>query len=783
MGQARIIYLHGLQIQIVDIFAVEGRSVSLPCPISTPLSDVSMVLWFRSAGGIPLYSFDVRDRTSIQPKHWSAPEVFGPRANFSIDNTPESLIIKDIKRHDQGTYRCRIDFRTSQTQSFTYNLSVIILPEHPVVLDRWGRQLNRTQIGPKQEGDDIMITCRVVGGRPQPEVRWLINGLPVDDQYEHNSGDVIENRLLWPAIQRSDLNSIFTCQALNTDLVEPKETSFVLDMHLKPLTVGILNQPSSLVADRRYEVLCESSGSRPNAIITWYKGKRQLRRTKDEILNNITRSELSFSPMIEDDMKFIVCRAENPDSPGLFLETTWKLNVVYPPLVNLQLGSTLLSDDIKEGDDVYFECQVQANPGWRKLSWLHDGIHLAHNATARIIRSNQSLVLQKVNRYSAGEYACSALNTEGETVSNQLSLRVKYAPICVTEKVVLIGAAKDENVEIICNINADPPAKKFRWKFNNSGETLYLDSERYSKNGTRSILHYTPVTEQDFGTLSCWALNEIGEQSVSCLFQVVLAATPSTVSNCSINNHTKETAEINCVAGYDGNLPQKYVLEMVSRKTKIMRFNITNIEEPSFLLINLEEINAKLIEEKDSVFVVIYAVNQKGKSVGVVIHDMVLGVNNLIKSNSTDSTPYFIGIVLTVLIIFLFIAFKMLALCWSQRTTKSDTTTTTTIPNTINQNAIKWTSPTNTLKANISNDFVDDDKDPDIIPNLHYVTSSITTTTTTSKQDEISYKSFQQPDHFHLMSSTAVLSKAAAKSINDEIKERLMTSKIPESCV
>lgn len=42
------------------------------------------------------YSFDVRDRTSNQPKHWSAPEVFGPRANFSIDNTPESLIIKVI---------------------------------------------------------------------------------------------------------------------------------------------------------------------------------------------------------------------------------------------------------------------------------------------------------------------------------------------------------------------------------------------------------------------------------------------------------------------------------------------------------------------------------------------------------------------------------------------------------------------------------------------------------------------------------------------------------------
>lgn len=49
---------------------------------------------------------------------------------------------------------------------------------------------------------------------------------------------------------------------------------------VKPLTVQIVNPPTPLVADRRYEVACESAGSRPNAIITWYKGKRQLRRTK-----------------------------------------------------------------------------------------------------------------------------------------------------------------------------------------------------------------------------------------------------------------------------------------------------------------------------------------------------------------------------------------------------------------------------------------------------------------------------------------------------------------------
>lgn len=42
------------------------------------------------------------------------------------------------------------------------------------------------------------------------------------------------------------------------------------------------------------------------------------------------------------------------------------------PIVTLRLGSTLKADDIKEGDDVYFECHVKANPPWKKLNWLHN---------------------------------------------------------------------------------------------------------------------------------------------------------------------------------------------------------------------------------------------------------------------------------------------------------------------------------------------------------------------------------------------------------------------------
>lgn len=46
--------------------------------------------------------------------------------------------------------------------------------------------------------------------------------------------------------------------------------------------------------------------------------------------------------------------------------------------------------------------------------------------------------------------------------------------------------------------------RTFRWKFNNSGETLDMNSDRFSINGTNSVLKYTPITDQvSDGFCSC----------------------------------------------------------------------------------------------------------------------------------------------------------------------------------------------------------------------------------------------------------------------------------------
>lgn len=58
-------------------------------------------------------------------------------------------------------------------------------------------------------------------------------------------------------------------------------------------------------------------------------------------------------------------------------------------------------DDIKEGDDVYFECHVQSNPPWRKLLWLHNvSVNVYFNEIEYVLHT---LGMQKGHTYA---YKC-----------------------------------------------------------------------------------------------------------------------------------------------------------------------------------------------------------------------------------------------------------------------------------------------------------------------------------------------------------------------------------------
>lgn len=111
-------------------------------------------------------------------------------------------------------------------------------------------------------------------------------------------------------------------------------------------------------------------------------------------------------------------------------------------------------------------------------------------------------------------------------------------PVCKEGKSeVVVGALKQETVSLICFVESHPPPLSFHWTFNNSGELVEVPHARFSHvsaPGTPSIgenlkeyqhfhgprLNYTPATEMDYGTVACWASNQVGKQRIPCLFQV-----------------------------------------------------------------------------------------------------------------------------------------------------------------------------------------------------------------------------------------------------------------------
>ena len=93
------------------------------------------------------------------------------------------------------------------------------------------------------------------------------------------------------------------------------------------------------------------------------------------------------------------------------------------------MGASNRHSAIKEGNDVYFECNIKSNPAVSEVTWIVDDELLVTNASKGIIVNNQSLILKNVGRDSRGYYRCQALNSEGEGESDivRLDVQCKYS--------------------------------------------------------------------------------------------------------------------------------------------------------------------------------------------------------------------------------------------------------------------------------------------------------------------------------------------------------------------
>ncbi|XP_024935855.1 nephrin isoform X1 [Cephus cinctus] len=640
---------------------VAGQKGSLPCdiqPIGTN-DGVSMVLWFKESSGEPLYSYDARNRKYGKANFWSAQHVWGSRATFRT-NPPAQLIIQDLRESDEGVYRCRVDFRNSPTRNLKVNFTVIVPPSKPIIYDAKRRDMSKL-LEAYAEGADLTLVCEVHGGRPRPRVEWYMDTQLIDESYEVRESQgpggemrpITVNHVTLEGLSRKHHHVKLSCKATNTILALPPTTTVIIELNMKPLTVEIVGKEKFtgkekiFSAGKKYKIECRSTGSKPPAVLTWWRGSRQLKRAVENFQNGSTSvSIVEWIPSIEDEGKYLACRAENPRLPESAIEQRWILKVHFTPIVILRMGLSLKPKDIKEGDDVYFECNVRANPQAYKLTWFHEDEELHHNVSGGIVLSDHSLVLQGITRESAGKYTCLAANTEGRETSNVVNLEVMFAPICkhvlnsgtwkhqnatpppfnLPEE--LHGALKHETIGLVCEVEANPTSVTFHWTFNNSGDLNDLPASKFSSDGTVSRLNYTPATDMDYGTLGCWASNIVGHSKLPCLYQVVAAGRPFPLQNCTAVNQSGAWIRISCIEGFDGGLPQKFVA-MVDKQRWESPYPYWELE----------------LHEPTSV--ALYAVNVKGSSDPVIMDGIALkGVAKFTGESvsSVDMSPILIGL-------------------------------------------------------------------------------------------------------------------------------------------
>ncbi|CAL4137311.1 unnamed protein product, partial [Meganyctiphanes norvegica] len=527
---------------------------------------------------------------------------------------PPTLVVEDVKVADMAIYTCRVDYKIRASAITKVNLTVIVPAAPPIILNESGLTMDST-VGPLKEGDQAHLTCRSAGGSPTPTLTWWKNG-----ERLHQFGGVTtagaESRITVEA-KRGLHGATLTCQALNNNITEPSTKSVTVKVLLRPLSVEIVGSLGPLSSGRSVELVCRATGSTPPAQITWWKAKHQIKDVKYTVMNggNVTVGSIHLMPLRSDDGLTIRCQAHNPDIPQSTMEDSRELIVHYKPEVSLDLGRPIDPELIKEGDDVYFECSVSANPPVHLVKWYLDGTLLEANKSAGLIISGQSLVLQKVGRERAGQYTCSAHNQEGQGLSNGVNLNVMYSPVCISPGRRTQGVAKLESASVSCEVEAFPPNVNFTWRFNGSAEADTLPPHTINSLGTFSMLNYTARQEQDYGTLLCWATNKIGQQREPCIIHLIPAGPPEAPRNCSIANQTSEALVVECIPGFNGGLQQTFLMEAWEADTLLT--NTTN-GSPEFVVRGLEAGMGVVLKMR--------AINLRGSSSEITLQADILKV-------------------------------------------------------------------------------------------------------------------------------------------------------------
>ncbi|XP_064595394.1 nephrin-like isoform X2 [Liolophura sinensis] len=412
-------------------------------------------------------------------------------------------------------------------------------------------------------GQKMNLTCVSSPSNPAAVITWIKDGYQIDGndggQTDTKWGGKITTNRLEIVPTSDDHEQVYGCRATNQVLDQSVNDAVTLDILFKPEFDMEVSPAIILIVEGESKVVNYTVKANPTEV-TYYLQRDGIRLSLEDDLPrfSINAGLLSIEEVEKGDSGLYTLEAENAEGSTL-------LNIT----VDVQFPATISSISTpvfkQEGEVAFFECVAEANPlPPDSVTWTRENYEPFASKTKQEYKNGRSvLTVYDLERTDTGAFTCTAFNGIGESVTELAHLIVKFSPVIDKSREYGKSASdKGATGRLLCKAQGAPNIT-FTWMkgeevINTAGPKYGVESkpqEMYSID-YENVLLVNDVVKKDYGTYTCKATNDEGEDS----FDIILDGTskPDPPYNIRFVNATHNSVTIAWTRGFDGGLPQTF---------------------------------------------------------------------------------------------------------------------------------------------------------------------------------------------------------------------------------